>query len=119
VVVGTTGLQRGRRPRDRAGAHPKRSSGAWRSSGTPRRSSGAREALTRRVRLDLGVRLPVELTLAGLTPRERVRSCGCGLEVRSDRQSAEQQFVSGKTASVHVTSILANLGVHSRLGPPR
>jgi Bacterial regulatory proteins, luxR family len=28
---------------------------------------------------------------------------------------AEQLFISGKTASVHVTSLLAKLGVHSRL----
>jgi Bacterial regulatory proteins, luxR family len=28
---------------------------------------------------------------------------------------AEQLFISGKTASVHVTNLLAKLGVHSRL----
>jgi DNA-binding NarL/FixJ family response regulator len=28
---------------------------------------------------------------------------------------AEQLFISGKTVSVHVTNILAKLGVHSRL----
>jgi len=31
------------------------------------------------------------------------------------RQIAEQLFISAKTASVHVTNILAKLGVHSRL----
>jgi DNA-binding NarL/FixJ family response regulator len=36
-------------------------------------------------------------------------------EGRSNRQIAEQLFISGKTASVHVTNILAKLGVHSRL----
>ena len=34
---------------------------------------------------------------------------------RSNRQIAEQLFISGKTASVHVTRILTKLGVHSRL----
>jgi len=34
---------------------------------------------------------------------------------KSNRQIAEQLFISGKTASVHVTNILAKLGVHSRL----
>ena len=44
---------------------------------------------------------------------------------RSNRQIAEQLFISGKTASVHVTNLLAKLGVHSRLeaaatgAPPR
>jgi hypothetical protein len=38
-----------------------------------------------------------------------------GVEGRSNRQIAEQLFISGKTASVHVTNILAKLGVHSRL----
>jgi DNA-binding NarL/FixJ family response regulator len=33
---------------------------------------------------------------------------------RSNRQIAEQLFISGKTVSVHVTRILAKLGVHSR-----
>ena len=37
------------------------------------------------------------------------------VEGRSNRQIAEQLFISGKTASVHVTNILAKLGVHSRL----
>jgi len=37
------------------------------------------------------------------------------VEGRSNRQIAEQLFISGKTVSVHVTNILAKLGVHSRL----
>jgi DNA-binding CsgD family transcriptional regulator/tetratricopeptide (TPR) repeat protein len=74
---------------------------------------GALEALARRGRLDLGAGASTEHSLAGLTPRE--------LEVlrllvggRSNRQIAEELFISGKTVSVHVTRILAKLGVHSR-----
>jgi DNA-binding NarL/FixJ family response regulator len=37
------------------------------------------------------------------------------VEGRSNRQIAEQLFISDKTASVHVSNILAKLGVHSRL----
>jgi DNA-binding CsgD family transcriptional regulator len=75
---------------------------------------GALEALARRARLDLGVGPLQEPGRAGLTPRElevlRLLTAG-----RSNRQIAEQLFISGKTASVHVTNILAKLGVHSRL----
>jgi DNA-binding CsgD family transcriptional regulator/tetratricopeptide (TPR) repeat protein len=74
----------------------------------------ALEALARRGRLDLGLGVPTQRKPADLTPRE--------LEVlqmlvagRSNRQIAEQLFISGKTASVHVTNILTKLGVHSRL----
>ena len=74
----------------------------------------ALEALARRGRLDLGAGLPAERTLAGLTPRE-VEVLRLLVEGRSNRQIAEQLFISGKTASVHVTNILAKLGVHSRL----
>jgi DNA-binding CsgD family transcriptional regulator len=75
---------------------------------------GALEALARRGRLDLGDDVPAERTLAGLTPRE-VEVLRLLVEGRSNRQIAEQLFISGKTASVHVTNILAKLGVHSRL----
>jgi DNA-binding CsgD family transcriptional regulator len=75
---------------------------------------GALEALARRGRLDLGVGLPPERGLAGLTPRE-LEVLGLLVEGRSNRQIAEQLFISGKTAGVHVTNILAKLGVHSRL----
>jgi DNA-binding CsgD family transcriptional regulator/tetratricopeptide (TPR) repeat protein len=74
----------------------------------------ALEALARRGRLDLGVGLPPERGLAGLTPRE-VEVLRLLVEGRSNRQIAETLFISGKTASVHVTNILAKLGVHSRL----
>jgi len=75
---------------------------------------GALEALARRGRLDLGAGASPPPQAVGLTPRE--------LEVlqllvagKSNRQIAEQLFISGKTVSVHVTNLLAKLGVHSRL----
>ena len=71
-------------------------------------------ALARRGRLDLGVDLPAQRALAGLTPRE-LEVLRLLVEGRSNRQIAEQLFISGKTASVHVTNLLAKLGVHSRL----
>jgi DNA-binding CsgD family transcriptional regulator len=74
----------------------------------------ALEALARRGRLDLGAGVPAERALAGLTPRE-VEVLRLLVEGRSNRQIAETLFISGKTASVHVTNILAKLGVHSRL----
>jgi DNA-binding CsgD family transcriptional regulator len=74
----------------------------------------ALELLARRGRLDLGAGLSAERGLAGLTPRE-VEVLRLLVEGRSNRQIAEQLFISGKTASVHVTNILAKLGVHSRL----
>jgi DNA-binding CsgD family transcriptional regulator/tetratricopeptide (TPR) repeat protein len=74
----------------------------------------ALEALARRSRLDLGAGVPAERGLAGLTPRE-LEVLRLLVEGRSNRQIAEQLFISGKTASVHVTNILAKLGVHSRL----
>jgi DNA-binding NarL/FixJ family response regulator len=70
--------------------------------------------LARRGRLDLGVGPPEERSLAGLTPRE-LEVLRLLVEGRSNRQIAEQLFISGKTASVHVTNLLAKLGVHSRL----
>jgi DNA-binding NarL/FixJ family response regulator/tetratricopeptide (TPR) repeat protein len=74
----------------------------------------ALEALARRGRLDLGAALPGPRSLAGLTPRE-LEVLRLLVEGRSNRQIAEQLFISGKTASVHVTNLLAKLGVHSRL----
>jgi DNA-binding CsgD family transcriptional regulator/tetratricopeptide (TPR) repeat protein len=78
------------------------------------RLRGGLEALARRGRLDLGAGLSAERGLAGLTPRE-VEVLRLLVEGRSNRQIAEQLFISGKTASVHVTNLLAKLGVHSRL----
>jgi DNA-binding CsgD family transcriptional regulator/tetratricopeptide (TPR) repeat protein len=75
---------------------------------------GALEALARRSRLDLGQGPPHESGRAGLTPRE-LEVLHLLIAGRSNRQIAEQLFISGKTASVHVTNILTKLGVHSRL----
>jgi DNA-binding CsgD family transcriptional regulator len=75
---------------------------------------GVLESLARQGRLDLGAGVPTERGLAGLTPRE-LEVLRLLIEGRSNRQIAEQLFISGKTASVHVTNILAKLGVHSRL----
>jgi DNA-binding NarL/FixJ family response regulator len=72
------------------------------------------EALSRRGRLGLGMGGETERTLAGLTPRE-LEVLRLLVEGRSNRQIAERLFISGKTASVHVTRILTKLGVHSRL----
>jgi DNA-binding NarL/FixJ family response regulator len=74
----------------------------------------ALEALARRGRLDLGAGLPGQRSPAGLTPRE-VEVLGLLVEGHSNRQIAEELFISAKTASVHVTNLLAKLGVHSRL----
>jgi len=75
----------------------------------------ALEALGRRGRLDLGVEPPGQPGGAapGLTPRELevLRLVAAG---RSNGQIAEALFISRKTASVHVSNILAKLGVHTR-----
>jgi len=71
------------------------------------------EALARRGRLNLGPAAPPSQGAAGLTPRELevLRLVAAG---RSNGQIAEALFISRKTASVHVSNILAKLGVHSR-----
>jgi DNA-binding CsgD family transcriptional regulator/tetratricopeptide (TPR) repeat protein len=73
----------------------------------------ALEALARRGRLGLGVQAPPGQDGAGLTPRELevLRLVAAG---RSNGQIAEALFISRKTASVHVSNILAKLGVHTR-----
>jgi DNA-binding NarL/FixJ family response regulator len=74
----------------------------------------ALETLARRARLDLGTGEDHQVKGAGLTPRE-VEVLRLLEKGRSNRQIAEELFISGKTVSVHVTNILAKLGVHSRL----
>jgi DNA-binding CsgD family transcriptional regulator len=71
------------------------------------------ESLGRRGRLELGVQRPAGHEAPGLTPRELevLRLVAAG---RSNGQIAEALFISRKTASVHVSNILAKLGVRSR-----
>lgn len=73
-------------------------------------------SLARRARLDLaraeaGARTSASL---GLTGRELevLRLVAAG---RNNRDIAAELFISAKTASVHVSSILAKLGVHTRV----
>jgi DNA-binding CsgD family transcriptional regulator len=73
----------------------------------------ALEVLARRGRLDLGLGAPHARGDGGLTPRE-LEVLGLLVEGRSNRQIAERLYISGKTVDVHVTRILAKLGVHSR-----
>jgi DNA-binding CsgD family transcriptional regulator len=49
----------------------------------------------------------------GLTPRER-EVLALIADGRTNRQIAEALFISAKTASVHVSNILAKLGVANR-----
>jgi DNA-binding NarL/FixJ family response regulator len=49
----------------------------------------------------------------GLTPRER-EVLVLVADGRSNRQIAQELFISHKTASVHVSNILAKLGVANR-----
>jgi DNA-binding NarL/FixJ family response regulator len=79
-------------------------------------------ALARRSRIDLDAE-PVESPaddLAtdgaefGLTPRE-CEVLALLTEGRTNRQIAETLFISGKTVSVHVSNLMAKLGVGNRL----
>jgi DNA-binding CsgD family transcriptional regulator len=79
------------------------------------------EALVRRARLSTGEdavpdagESPDELQSLGLTARER-EVLRLVAEGHSNRQIAEELFISRKTASVHVSNILAKLGVASRV----
>ena len=71
------------------------------------------EALARRGRLDVPGVTRNE-GLAGLTARE-LEVLRLVSEGRSNQQIAETLFISRKTASVHVSHILAKLGVHTRV----
>jgi DNA-binding CsgD family transcriptional regulator len=79
------------------------------------------QALARRARLDLAQQAatpapgaPPPAAQLGLTPRERevLALVAAG---RSNRQIAQALFISPKTASVHVSNILAKLGAAGRV----
>lgn len=72
------------------------------------------EALARRGRLGLGPDVARSQGAAGLTPRELevLRLVAAG---RSNQQIADALFISRKTVSVHVSHILAKLGVSTRV----
>jgi DNA-binding NarL/FixJ family response regulator len=77
------------------------------------------KALARRARLDLASHAEAEPADAPagnppLTPRE-AEVLALVAAGRSNRQIAQALFISPKTASVHVSNILAKLGVSSRL----
>jgi DNA-binding NarL/FixJ family response regulator len=67
-------------------------------------------ALARRARLDIGVRSEVSTVLTG-RELEVLRLVAAG---RTNRQIGVELFISEKTASVHVSRILAKLEVSGR-----
>jgi len=82
---------------------------------------GEIQALARRARLDLApagtapaAGPPTPAAQFGLTPRE-VEVLALVAAGRSNRQIAQALFISPKTASVHVSNILAKLGVTGRV----
>jgi len=82
---------------------------------------GEIQALARRARLDLApptaaaaADVPAPAAQLGLTPRE-VEVLALVAAGRSNRQIAQALFISPKTASVHVSNILAKLGVAGRV----
>jgi DNA-binding NarL/FixJ family response regulator len=118
-------LLAGRAPRDHAVA-------ALTTASTLASRIGARllmaeiHALARRARIDLaapedvgapddaGQEPPSATDTLGLTRRER-EVLALVAEGHTNRQIAEVLFISGKTASVHVSNILAKLGVANRV----
>jgi DNA-binding NarL/FixJ family response regulator len=84
---------------------------------------GEIQALARRARLGLAPPVgataqaagaPAPATQLGLTPRE-VEVLALVAAGRSNRQIAQALFISPKTVGVHVSNILAKLGVASRV----
>jgi DNA-binding CsgD family transcriptional regulator len=72
------------------------------------------EALARRGRLDVGATTPARTGAEGLTERE-LEVLRLVAEGRSNQQIADALFISRKTASVHVSHILAKLGASTRV----
>ena len=76
------------------------------------------EQLARRARIELDTTGPTTGSSAavrlGLTARE-TEVLGCLAAGRTDRQIAEELFISKKTASVHVSNILRKLGAANRV----
>jgi DNA-binding NarL/FixJ family response regulator len=83
---------------------------------------GEIQALARRARLGLtpagaaaaAAGVPAPAAQLGLTPRE-VEVLALVAAGRSNRQIAQQLFISPKTVGVHVSNILAKLGVAGRV----
>jgi DNA-binding NarL/FixJ family response regulator len=84
---------------------------------------GEIQALARRARLDLAppagatvpaAGAPTPAAQLGLTPRE-VEVLALVAAGRSNRQIAQALFISPKTVGVHVSNILAKLGVSGRV----
>ncbi|MGH8825345.1 MAG: helix-turn-helix domain-containing protein, partial [Jiangellaceae bacterium] len=71
------------------------------------------ESLVRRGRLDAGIPEMVSSDTGGLTPRER-EVLALLAEGRTNRQIGQQLYIAEKTASVHVSNILAKLGASGR-----
>lgn len=89
--------------RDEPGGEP---AGAWRTAG----GASSREATGPDSRTDAAAR---ELARLGLTPRE-VDVLTLVADGRTNRQIAAELYISAKTANVHVSNILAKLGVRTR-----
>ncbi|MEU3513627.1 response regulator transcription factor, partial [Streptomyces longwoodensis] len=69
------------------------------------------DALVRRGRLGEGAGAPERTSVLTAREGDVLRLLALG---RSNRQIGEELFISGKTASVHVSNILAKLGAGSR-----
>jgi DNA-binding CsgD family transcriptional regulator len=72
------------------------------------------EALARRGRIDVGEGVAQQEETGGLTARE-LEVLRLVADGRSNQQIADALFISRKTASVHVSHILAKLGVRTRV----
>jgi ATP/maltotriose-dependent transcriptional regulator MalT len=101
---------------DRDGAQVRlRRAAALASDLRARTLAGEIDRLARRARIALDDALPESASpeAFGLTPRELevLKLVAAG---KSNRESAEELFISVKTVSVHVSNILAKLGVTSR-----